>query len=389
MHMSTENPLVPAIHEALSRVQDPEIRRPITDLGMVDEVSVDDNGRAYIRILLTVPGCPLKDTLREDVTEAATSVDGVRGAYVELGSMTDEQRAAVREQLRGGAPEPTIPFAEPGNTTKVIAVASGKGGVGKSSMTVNLALALAGLGRSVGLLDADIYDHSIPDMLGAGDAHPTPLDDLLLPVPAMGIKTISIGMMKPNKDDVIAWRGPILDRALTQLLADVHWGDLDYLLLDLPPGTGDIAMSLGQKVPTAEVLVVTTPQQAASEVAERAGTMAALMNQKIIGVVENMSWLAFTAPDTGKEYRIDLFGSGGGQEAADALSKRLGTEVPLLAQVPMDIELRKGGDEGDPIVTAHPESPAAQAIVELAKNLDSRPRGLSGMHLGVSPTNNA
>ncbi|WP_130864963.1 Mrp/NBP35 family ATP-binding protein [Acidipropionibacterium timonense] len=384
--MSSENPLVPAIREALSHVDDPEIRRPITDLGMVDEITVDETGRASVRILLTVAGCPLKTTLRENVTKAVEAVEGVRGVHVELGTMTDEQRAAVRTALRGGVPERVIPFAEPGSTTKVIAVASGKGGVGKSSLTVNLALALSELGRSVGLLDADIYGHSIPDMLGVGDARPTPLDDILLPVPTLGIKTISVGMMKPNRDDVIAWRGPILDRALTQLLADVHWGDLDYLLLDLPPGTGDIAMSLGQKIPNAEVLVITTPQAAASEVAERAGTMAAIMHQKVIGVVENMSWLAFTAPDTGKEYRIDLFGSGGGQGAADALSKRLGTQVPLLAQIPMDVELRRGGDEGDPIVLAHPESPAAKAIAELASTIDSRPRGLAGMHLGVSPT---
>jgi ATP-binding protein involved in chromosome partitioning len=208
---------------------------------------------------------------------------------------------------------------------------------------------------------------------------------MLLPVPGLGIKSISIGMMKPNKSDVIAWRGPILDRALTQLLADVHWGDLDYLLIDLPPGTGDIAMSLGQKLPNAEVLVVTTPQQAASEVAERAGTMAGIMQQRVLGVVENMSWLEVTAPKSRETFRVELFGTGGGQKAADALSERLGTTIPLLGQIPLDVELRSGGDDGDPIVITHPDSPAAEAITELAKTIDARPRGLVGINLGVQP----
>lgn len=383
--MSTENPVVKAIADALSHVNDPEIKRPITDLNMIDEITVDEQGRAFVRILLTVAGCPLKTELREQATEAVRSVDGVTSVSVELGTMTDEQRDALKVQLRGDVPERVIPFAQPGNTTKVIAVSSGKGGVGKSSVTVNLALALAQLGREVGLLDADIYGHSVPDMLGLGDAHPTPLDDMLLPVPGLGIKSISIGMMKPNKSAVIAWRGPILDRALTQLLADVHWGDLDYLLIDLPPGTGDIAMSLGQKLPNAEVLVVTTPQQAASEVAERAGTMAGIMQQRVLGVVENMSWLEVTAPKSRETFRVELFGTGGGQKAADALSERLGTTIPLLGQIPLDVELRSGGDDGDPIVITHPDSPAAEAITELAKTIDARPRGLVGINLGVQP----
>ncbi|MDN6658669.1 MAG: Mrp/NBP35 family ATP-binding protein, partial [Acidipropionibacterium jensenii] len=344
--MSTENPLVPLIREALASVVDPEIRRPITDLNMVDEITVDESGRAFVRVLLTVSGCPLKTELRESVTEAVQGIEGVSGVHVELGTMSDEQRDALKVQLRNGVPERVIPFAEPGNMTKIIAVASGKGGVGKSSVTVNLALALAARGRNVGLLDADIYGHSIPDMLGVGEARPTPLDDLLLPVPALGIKTISVGMLKPNRSDVIAWRGPILDRALTQLLADVHWGDLDYLLIDLPPGTGDIAMSLGQKIPNSEVLVVTTPQQAASEVAVRAGTMAGIMQQQVIGVIENMSWLETPCPHCGKTHRVELYGSGGGEAAAKALTKQLGTEVPLLGQIPIDIDLRSGGDEG-------------------------------------------
>ncbi|AFV89000.1 iron-sulfur cluster carrier protein ApbC [Acidipropionibacterium acidipropionici] len=382
--MSTENPLVPLVREALSHVDDPEIRRPITDLGMVDEIDVDDSNRVSVKVLLTVAGCPLKTTLRQNVTDAIQAIDGVSGVHVELGVMSDEQRDAVKTQLRGGVPERVIPFAQPGSTTKVIAVASGKGGVGKSSVTVNLALALAARGRNVGLLDADIYGHSVPDMLGVGDARPTPLDDLLLPVPVLDIKTISVGMLKPNRSDVIAWRGPILDRALTQLLADVHWGDLDYLLIDLPPGTGDIAMSLGQKIPNSEVLVVTTPQQAASEVAVRAGTMAGIMQQQVIGVIENMSWLETPCPHCGKTHRVELYGSGGGEAAAEALTKQLGTEVPLLGQIPIDIDLRSGGDEGDPIVVAHPESAAAQALTGLAETLDSRPRGLVGMNLGLS-----
>jgi len=268
----------------------------------------------------------------------------------------------------------------------VIAVASGKGGVGKSSVTVNLAVALAKAGRSVAILDADIYGHSIPDLLGLGDARPTVVDDMILPVPAAeGLKVISVGMLKPSRDQVVAWRGPILDRALTQLLADVFWGDLDFLLLDLPPGTGDVAMSLGQKIPNSEVLVVTTPQLAASEVAERAGTMAHLLKQRVLGVVENMSWLEFVAPDTGKEYRIELFGSGGGALVAEALSERLGYEVPLLSQVPFDEELLAGGDRGDPIVLAAPDHPASQALLQLGQDLAARGRDLLGRILPVSP----
>ncbi|HSN44167.1 MAG TPA: Mrp/NBP35 family ATP-binding protein, partial [Propionibacteriaceae bacterium] len=287
--------------------------------------------------------------------------------------------------LRGGQPERVIPFAQPGNLTKVIAIASGKGGVGKSSVTVNLALALASLGRSVGILDADIYGHSIPDMLGLGDAAPTGVEDMIMPVPYKGVKVISVGMLKPSRDAVIAWRGPILDRALTQLLADVYWGDLDFLLLDLPPGTGDVAMSLGQKVPNSEVIVVTTPQPAASDVAERAGTMASMLHQTVIGVVENMSWIETLCPHCDKTHRLELFGRNGGQKVADALSARLGAEIPLLAQIPMESELRESGDEGTPIVETNPDSPAAAAIIGLARRLAERKRGLAGMPLDISP----
>lgn len=272
-----------AVLTALASVLDPEIKRPITDLGMVESVVVGPDGATTITVLLTIAGCPLKDTLRRDVTAAASRVPGVAGVTVELGVMSAEQRGRLKENLQGGQPEREIPFARPDSLTTVIAVASGKGGVGKSSVTVNLALSLARRGRTVGLLDADIYGHSIPGMLGLADARPTSIEDMILPVPALGLKVISIGMLKPRRDQVIAWRGPILDRALTQLLADVYWGDLDFLLLDLPPGTGDVAISLGQKLPNAQVIVVTTPQAAAAEVAERAGTMASMMNQRVLG----------------------------------------------------------------------------------------------------------
>ncbi|WP_375423262.1 Mrp/NBP35 family ATP-binding protein [uncultured Friedmanniella sp.] len=380
-----DHPLLPSINAALARVDDPEIKRPITELKMVNAVEVDAEGRARIEVLLTVSGCPMRDTLTREVTAAVSSVAGVTAVRVDLGVMSDEQRVALREQLKGGQPDREIPFARPDTLTTVIAVASGKGGVGKSSVTVNLALALAAAGRSVGVLDADIYGHSVPAMLGIADARPTSVEDMILPVPTLGLKVMSIGMLKPRRDQVIAWRGPILDRALTQMLADVYWGDLDYLLLDLPPGTGDVAISLGQKLPNAEVLVVTTPQAAAAEVAERAGTMASMMNQRVIGVVENMSYLAATCPHCGEEQRHEVFGSGGGQDTADTLTTRLGYPVPLLAQVPLDPQLRAGGDEGVPVVSGAPGLPAARALQALADGLDRRGRNLVGRQLGLAP----
>ena len=384
--MTSEHPLLPAIRRALHGVEDPEIRRPITELGMVDDIAVDDAGRAAVTVLLTVSSCPLQTTLRSDVENAVAAVDGVTGVDVTLGVMNDEQRSALRQLLRGGQPERQIPFAQPGNLTKVIAISSGKGGVGKSSVTVNLAMALSALGRSVGVLDADIYGHSIPDMLGLGDARPTAVDDMIMPVPAFGLKVISMGMLKPSRGDVVAWRGPILDRALTQLLADVYWGDLDYLIIDLPPGTGDVAISLGQKLPNAEVIVVTTPQVAAAEVAERAGVMAGIMQQKVIGVVENMAWLETDCPNCGEAHRVPLFGEGGGVALAESLSERLQYEVPLLAQVPLTQELRESGDIGAPIVTTDPGNASAVALTGLARDLAARKRGLSGLHLGLTPT---
>ncbi|MBA8794479.1 ATP-binding protein involved in chromosome partitioning [Friedmanniella endophytica] len=380
-----DHPLAEPIKAALARVNDPEIKRPITELGMVQAVDVDPTGRVLVTVLLTVAGCPLKDTLRRDVTAQVGAVPGVSAVEVELGVMTDEQRAALRDQLKGGQPEREIPFAQPGSLTTVIAVASGKGGVGKSSVTVNLALALAARGKSVGVLDADIYGHSVPAMLGVGDARPTAVEDMILPVPTQDLKVISIGMLKPRRDQVVAWRGPILDRALTQMLADVYWGDLDYLLLDLPPGTGDVAISLGQKLPNAEVIVVTTPQQAAAEVAERAGTMASMLNQRVIGVVENMSYLETTCPHCHETHRVDVFGSGGGAEVAGTLGRRLGYEVPVLAEIPLDPRLRVGGDDGNPIVTAEPETAAARALSGLADRLAARGKNLAGRQLGLQP----
>jgi ATP-binding protein involved in chromosome partitioning len=382
---TAEHPLVPLIRQALQRVDDPEIRRPITDLGMVDGIDVDTEGRARVRVLLTVSGCPMRDTLHRDVTAAVGAVSGVASVDVELGVMSDEQRAALRDLLKGGQAEREIPFARPDSLTQVIAVASGKGGVGKSSVTVNLARALAAAGHKVGILDADIYGHSVPAMLGVADARPTAVEDMIMPVPARGLKVISIGMLKPRRDQVVAWRGPILDRALTQMLADVYWGDLDFLLIDLPPGTGDVAISLGQKLSNAEVLVVTTPQAAAAEVAERAGTMASMMNQHVIGVVENMSHLMITCPDCGKVHSYDIFGTGGGINVASALSTRLGYAVPLLAQIPLDPQLRASGDSGVPLVEADGEQPAAVALNSLADMLGKRGRNLLGKQLGLAP----
>ena len=380
--MST--PTVEQVQAALATVDDPEIRRPITDLGMVDTVEVHPDGSVAVRILLTVSGCPMRDRLTKDVTAAVQGVPGVTEVHVDLGVMTDEQRTGLQEKLRGGQVSREIPFAQAGSLTKVFAVASGKGGVGKSSVTVNLAVAMAGTGLKVGVVDADIYGHSVPAMLGVADERPTQVEDLIMPVPTSeGPSVISIGMLKPRRDQVVAWRGPMLDRALVQMLSDVFWGDLDVLLLDLPPGTGDVAISLGQHLPNAEVVVVTTPQEAAAEVAERAGTMASMMHQRVVGVVENMSYLA--CPHCGPTHRLDVFGSGGGARVAATLGKRFGYDVPVLGEVPLDLDLREGGDLGRPIVSSHPDSVAAQALTSIAGTLSGRGRGLAGMHLGLSP----
>ena len=378
-------PTLERLDAALATVNDPEIKRPITELGMVDHVEIDDAGLVRLTVLLTVSGCPLKDTIDRDVRRALGEVAGVTGVELTLGTMTDEQRSELQKHLRGGQAPKEIPFSQPGSLTKVFAIASGKGGVGKSSVTVNLALALAKAGRTVGIVDADIYGHSVPAMLGIADQRPTQVESMIMPVPTpSGVSVISIGMLKPRRDQVVAWRGPMLDRALVQMLADVYWGDLDVLLLDLPPGTGDMAISLGQHLPAAEIIVVTTPQEAAAEVAERAGTMASMLHQRVVGVVENMSFLV--CPHCGPEHRLELFGSGGGARVAATLSGRFGYDVPLLAQVPIEESLREGGDSGKPIVDSDPTSDAAQVLVGVADRLDSRGRGLAGRQLGLTPT---
>jgi len=384
------SPVLEQIQAALATVNDPEIKRPITELGMVESVEIDDTGKVDVTVLLTVAGCPLKDTITRDVTAAVSAVAGVTGVQLELGVMTAEQRAGLKDVLsggQGGQAQREIPFGKPDSLTKVYAIASGKGGVGKSSVTVNLAMALAAQGLKVGVVDADIYGHSIPAMFGIADTRPTQVDDLIMPVPtASGVSVISIGMLKPRRDQVVAWRGPMLDRALVQMLADVYWGDLDALLLDLPPGTGDVAISLGQHLPSAEVIVVTTPQEAAAEVAERAGTMASMMHQRVIGVVENMSYLPCPhCTAEGKDHRLEIFGAGGGARVAETLSQRFGYDVPVLADIPLDISLREGGDAGKPVVESDPTSPAAQAITAMATKLAGRGRGLAGMQLGLTP----
>ncbi|MDQ0377262.1 Mrp/NBP35 family ATP-binding protein [Amycolatopsis thermophila] len=379
MTSTQQIPSVEDVRAALKDVHDPEIRKPITDLGMVKDVTVGDHGVVTVAVYLTVAGCPLKDTITKDTQAAVGKLAGVREVRVELDVMSDEQRTELRKQLRGDAAEPVIPFAQPGSMTRVYCVASGKGGVGKSSVTVNLAVAMAQRGLSVGVVDADIYGHSVPRMLGAREK-PTKVEQMIMPPQAHGVKVISIGMFTPGNTPVV-WRGPMLHRALQQFLADVFWGDLDILLLDLPPGTGDIAISVAQLIPNAEILVVTTPQQAAAEVAERAGAIAMQTRQRLAGVIENMSWL-----ETPSGERMEIFGSGGGQTVADSLSKSVGSEVPLLGQVPLDPRLREQGDAGTPLVLAEPEAPASQVLRDVAKKLSVRARGLAGKMLNLSPT---
>ncbi|MFL6077450.1 MAG: Mrp/NBP35 family ATP-binding protein [Mycobacteriales bacterium] len=371
-------PTVEEIQAALATVNDPEIRRPITELDMVDGVSID-GGVVSVRILLTVAGCPMKDTLTRDVTAAVSRLDGVDEVRVDLGAMSAEQRQALQQRLRGGQPAAMIPFAQPNSTTRVYAVASGKGGVGKSSVTVNLAAAMAAKGLSVGVVDADIYGHSVPRMLGVTDK-PTQVEDMIMPPQAHGMKVISIGMFT-NGNVPVVWRGPMLHRALEQFLSDVYWGDLDVLLLDLPPGTGDIAISVAQLIPGAEILVVTTPQVAAAEVAERAGAIALQTHQQIVGVVENMAGLP--CPHCGE--MVDVFGTGGGATVAERLSRATGTKVPVLGSVPIDVRLREGGDTGRPLVLDAPDSPAGAALRAIADRLAVRSSSLVGRSLGLTP----
>lgn len=367
------------VREALSHVQDPEIGRPITELNMVKSVDIEGND-VTVGVYLTIAGCPMKSTIETNTRAAVEDIDGVGKVTVTMDAMSDEQRRELKQKLRGGQAEPEIPFAKPDSTTRVFAVASGKGGVGKSSMTVNLAAALADKGLKVGIVDADIYGHSVPSLLGSTDG-PTVLDDeVLLPPISHGIKHISIGQFVEGNAPVV-WRGPMLHRALQQFLADVFWGDLDVLLLDLPPGTGDVALSVAQLIPNAELLIVTTPQAAAAEVAERAGSISQQTRQRVAGVIENMS--AMVMPDGST---MDVFGEGGGQIVADRLGVILGHEVPLLASVPLDPALRSNSDAGTPIVLEAPDSPAAKEIRAVADQLAIRSDSLVGksLNLGVN-----
>jgi ATP-binding protein involved in chromosome partitioning len=365
------------VRTALDDVLDPEIGRPITELDMVESVEIDDT-TVVVTVLLTVSGCPMRDEITTRVEKAVYALDGVQTVRVILGVMNDEQRKALSVKVRGDRAEKEIPFAKPGNLTRVYAVASGKGGVGKSTVTTNLAAALQAQGLTVGVLDADIYGFSVPRMLGVTD-RPTQVDEMIMPPQSHGIRVISIGMFVADNAPVV-WRGPMLHRALNQFLSDVFWGDLDVLLLDLPPGTGDIAISLSQLLPSAELIVVTTPQPAASEVAERAGSIATQTHQRVVGVIENMSGM--TMPDGSV---LEVFGAGGGADAAAGLSRTLGADVPLLGSVPLDPKLRTSADGGQPLVLSDPESPAAQALLAIAAQLAGRPRGLAGMSLGISP----
>ena len=366
------------IRNALSKVEDPELNRSITELGMVKSIDIDGADVA-VEIYLTIAGCPMKSHLTEETRKAAESVAGVENVTVTTDVMSDEQRREVRKIVRGDAADPVIPFAQPDSTTRVYAVASGKGGVGKSSATVNLAVSLQRRGLKVGVIDADIYGHSIPNMMGSTD-RPHQVDEMIMPLQAHGVKLISIGHFVGDNSPVV-WRGPMLHRAIQQFLGDVFWGDLDILLLDLPPGTGDVAISVAQLVPNAELLIVTTPQAAAAEVAERAGSIAQQTRQRIGGVIENMSWMQM--PDGSKN---EIFGSGGGQLVADRLSQIAGTEVPLLGQIPLDPNLRIGGDLGNPIAISEPNSEAAQAFGAIADHLALRRSSLAGKSLGLGVT---
>lgn len=345
---------------------------------MVKSIEID-GGNVAVEIYLTIAGCPMKNHLTEKTREAAESVAGVETVTVTTDVMSDEQRREIRQKVRGDSADPVIPFAQPDSTTRVFAVASGKGGVGKSSVTVNLAISLAKRGLKVGIVDADIYGHSIPGLMGSTDK-PHQVDEMIMPLISHGVKLISIGHFLGDNSPVV-WRGPMLHRAIQQFLGDVFWGDVDILLLDLPPGTGDVAISVAQLVPNAELLIVTTPQAAAAEVAERAGSIAQQTRQRIGGVIENMSWMEM--PDG---TRMEVFGSGGGQFVADRLSKISGAKVPLLGQIPLDPNLRIGGDLGNPIALSEPNSAAAIAFGGIADHLALRRSSLAGKSLNLGVT---
>lgn len=364
--------------EALSKVIDPELRRPITELGMVEKAELIGS-KADIKVLLTISGCPMRDRLTEDIHNALSAISGVKEIALEFGVMNEAQREKVREIVRGGKAK-EIPFARPDSLTRVIGISSGKGGVGKSSLTANLAIAVAQKGYRVGILDADVYGHSIPRLLGLIGQRPTAIDDMFIPLENYGVKCVSMEMFKPERSDPVAYRGPILHKVLQQLLTDAFWGDLDFLFLDLPPGTGDLAISLGQLIPASELIVVTTPQVAAAEVAERSGRIAHQLKQQIIGVIENMS--AFPCPKCGEP--IELFGNGGGAETAKRLGQLVGADVPVLGAIPFSTALRNGGDGGAPIVVTQKQDPASVVISQIAEEITLRKRSLLGVNLKLN-----
>ncbi len=351
--------MIDRLNAALATVIDPEIRRSIADLGMIGSVGFED-GRATIGVKLTIVGCPAADRIERDVREAAASVPGVEEVVVEVSVMSVEERTALTERLQGTRRR-EVQFG-PDDPTRILAITSGKGGVGKSTVTANLGAALAARGLKVGIVDADVFGFSIPGLLGVSDERPTRVGELMLPPLGFGVKVISIGMFLPGPATAVSWRGPMLHRTIKQFLSEVYFDELDVLLLDLPPGTGDVAISVGQLLPHAEVVVVTTPQTAAADVAERSGLVARKTGQRVAGVVENMAGL--TRPDGTV---LDLFGTGGGADAAARL------DVPLLASIPFSLALREGGDAGVPVVLSHPEDPAAAAILALADLLVSSP----------------
>ena len=374
--MSAE--VIAKIHTALAGVSDPELHRPLPELGMVESVEFA-GGVASITILLTISGCPMRDRLQKDISDSLEPITEVNSLDLTFGVMNEEQRNAVKKLLHGGK-ENFIPFAQPDSLTRVIGIASGKGGVGKSSVTANLAVAAAQKGLKVGILDADVYGHSIPRLMGIVGQRPTAIDQTFIPVEAYGVKVVSMEMFKPERSDAVAFRGPMLHKVLEQLLSDAYWGDLDLLLLDLPPGTGDIAISLGQLLPASEIVVVTTPQIAAAEVSERAGRISHQLKQHIIGVIENMS--DTSCSKCGEP--IAIFGTGGGLETAKQLSSLVGADVALIGQIPFAPALREGGDMGQPIVISDPSSPASEAFAAIVEKITLRSKSLVGVRLSIS-----
>ncbi|MCT1776370.1 Mrp/NBP35 family ATP-binding protein [Brachybacterium sp. p3-SID957] len=366
---------VEKIREALGGVMDPEIHQPITDLGMVDEITVDAEDVARVQVLVTIEGCPMRDRIERETAEAAATVPGLSRVEVDSRAMSEEQRRELTSRLRQGRRQ--IPFNKEGSLTRIFAVSSGKGGVGKSTVTANLAAAMAAQGLRVGVIDADIHGFSMPGMFGITE-QPTKVSDLLMPPQAHGVAVMSIGMFVPEGQAVV-WRGPKMHRAIEQFASDVYWGDLDVLLLDLPPGTGDVAISVAQLLPGAKMLVVTTPQQSAAAVAERVGSLATATGQEIAGVVENMAGL--TLPDGTV---MDVFGRGGGDRVAQTLAGAVKHPVPVLGRVALEPALREGADAGVPLVLSDPDSPAAAELIRIARALTHQPRGLGGMKLPLS-----